>query len=107
MICPNCKKEMLPSKNRKPERIIAAVAKAMDVGVDAIRGLTKEKLATQARSMAIDLIHQATGLHMKDVGAYFARDRITVHHAIQRSQDRAKVDKDYREKLIKIKKRFS
>ena len=73
-----------------PSLIISQVCKFYSVDETVLRGTLKNKGTTEARQMAMYLIHKLTNLSLPDIGKEFNRDHSTVLYAIRKVESALK-----------------
>lgn len=107
--CPTCggpTKRKLPLKKTNPpdaEQVLAAVVKATGEGIGAILGETRYRETVRARTIAIHLIHELSGIGAMKIAAAFKRDPSTVNAAIHRSILWLETEPDYKKRYDKAK----
>ena len=69
------------------EHIVEGVSGYSAIGVERMRGRSRQKATFQARSAAMYLIREMTGWSLSDIGEYFDRDHTSVIYAIRQIED--------------------
>jgi chromosomal replication initiator protein len=83
-----------------PERIIAVVAEAFSVKIDALCGRRRTQSVTLPRQLSMYLMRQLTELSLVEIGRMFGgRDHTTVMYACERIAERITEDKAFEEKV--------
>lgn len=79
-----------------PDEIISATSKVTKVPIPGVIGKSRDANYCKARCIAIQLIHELTGIGHTDIGAHFNRNRVTIYSALKRANRLFTDSPDYR-----------
>jgi chromosomal replication initiation ATPase DnaA len=87
-----------------PDRIIDSVCRALAINVADVIGPTRKAPVVNARTLAIKLIREITGLQVMQIAAIFNRHHSTITHNIYCAETHIMLEEDYRNNYLSIKK---
>lgn len=90
-----------------PDKIIESTSKVTKIPVPGIQGMSRVPDYCNARYIAIQLVHELTGIGPTDIGKHFNRNRVTIYSALKRANKLFADDADYRRTYKLVRKEIA